>query len=165
LISGNEIPTINTQEINTEVTVPNKSTIVIGGLISDTNKRTTGGVPWLSDIPVLGYLFKDTLKNKERDELIIMIQPTVVETEADQVAVNETEKQRTILGKEAAEAAAPVTTTTTTREVSTEKTPGLPPVQTATQSTSMRVESAAPNVVNGGLPKDAPAPPSPTVEH
>jgi general secretion pathway protein D len=162
LISGNEIPTINTQEINTEVTVPDKSTIVIGGLIADTNKRTTGGVPWLSDIPVLGYLFKDTLKSKERDELIIMIQPTVVETDADQVAVNEIEKQRTILGKEASEAATPITTTTTTREVTTEKENDMPALRTATQSTTVRTESAAPNVVNGGLPKDAPAPPPPT---
>ena len=159
LISGNEIPTINTQEINTEVTVPDKSTIVIGGLISDTNKRTTGGIPFLSDIPLIGYLFKDTQKSKERDELIIMIQPTVVESDADQVAINEIEKQRTILGKEAADAAAPVTTTTTTRQITTEEGPGLPPMKTATQSTTVRTESAAPNVVNGGIPKDAPAPP------
>jgi general secretion pathway protein D len=105
IISGNNVPTILTQEINTEVTVPDKSTVVIGGLISDTLNRTTSGVPFLSDIPLLGYLFKDTTKNKERDELIIMIQPTVVETDADQIAVNEAEKQRTILGREAVEAA------------------------------------------------------------
>jgi general secretion pathway protein D len=104
-ISGNEVPTINTQEINTEITVPDKSTVVIGGLISDKTTRDTSGVPWLSDIPVLGYLFKDTTKSKERDELIIMIQPTVVETDADQIAANEAEKQRTILGREAVEAA------------------------------------------------------------
>jgi type II secretion system protein D len=162
LISGNEIPSINTQEINTEVTVPDKSTIVIGGLISDTSKRTTGGVPWLSDIPVLGYLFKDTQKSKERDELIIMIQPTVVATDADQIAVNETEKQRTILGKEAEEAAAPSTITTTTDKVTESYGPGIAPVRTDTRSTTVHTESAAPNVVNGGLPKDAPAPPSPT---
>jgi type II secretion system protein D len=104
-ISGNEVPTINTQEINTTITVPDKSTVVIGGLINDTTNRNTSGVPLLSDIPVLGYLFKDTIKSKERDELIIMIQPTVVETDADQIAVNEEEKQRTILGREAVEAA------------------------------------------------------------
>jgi type II secretory pathway component GspD/PulD (secretin) len=104
-ISGNEIPIINTQEINTEITVPNKSTVVIGGLITDTTTRDTGGVPFLSDIPLLGYLFKDTTKSKERDELIIMIQPSVVETDDDLAEVNEEEKQRTILGREAEEAA------------------------------------------------------------
>jgi general secretion pathway protein D len=104
-ISGNLVPIINTQEINTEVTVPDKSTVVIGGLITDNTSRDTSGVPFLSDIPILGYLFKDTTKSKERDELIIMIQPTVVETDADQIAVNEEEKQRTILGHEAVDAA------------------------------------------------------------
>jgi type II secretion system protein D len=104
-ISGNEVPTINTQEINTSITVPNKATVVIGGLITDNTKRDTSGVPFLSDIPVLGYLFKDTTKSKERDELIIMIEPSVIETDADQIAVNEEEKQRTILGREAVEAA------------------------------------------------------------
>ena len=105
VISGNDVPTINTQEINTEVTVPDKSTVVIGGLITDSTKRATSGVPFLSDIPLLGYLFKDTTKSKERDELIIMISPSVIETDADQIAVNEAEKQRTILGREAVEAA------------------------------------------------------------
>jgi general secretion pathway protein D len=104
-ISGNLVPIINTQEINTEVTVPNKSTVVIGGLITDNTTRDVSGVPFLSDIPVLGYLFSDTTKNKTRDELIIMIQPSVIETDADQIAVNEEEKQRTILGREAVEAA------------------------------------------------------------
>lgn len=104
-ISGNAIPIINTQEINTEITVPNKSTVVIGGLITDNTTRDGSGVPFLMDIPVLGYLFSDTKKSKERDELIIMIQPTVIETDADQLAANEAEKQRTILGREAAQAA------------------------------------------------------------
>jgi general secretion pathway protein D len=108
-ISGNFVPIITTQEINTEVTVPDKSTIVIGGLIKDIPTRDTSGVPWLSDIPILGYLFKDTKKTKERDELIIMIQPSVIETDADQIEVNEAEKQRTILGREAVEAATGVT--------------------------------------------------------
>ena len=158
LISGNEIPAILTQEINTEVTVPDKSTIVIGGLISDNNKRTTSGIPWLSDIPLLGYLFKDTTKDKERDELIIMIQPTVVETDADQIAVNEAEKRRTILGQEAIEAAgAPATaTTTTTTTTVTVKTPGA---SVAQPSIVPSASSPAPDV-GRGVPPDAPAPPS-----
>jgi hypothetical protein len=96
--------------------------------------------------------------------LIIMIQPTVVATDADQIAVNETEKQRTILGKEAEEAAGPTTIVTTTDKVTETRGNGsVIPVRTDTRSTTVRTESAAPNVVNGGLPKDAPAPPSPSV--
>lgn len=118
VISGNSIPTINTQEINTEVTVPDRSTIVIGGLITDNNTRSSSGVPWLSDIPGIGYLFKEVQKSKERDELIIMIQPTVVDTDASQVAANEAEKSRTILGREAEEAAGNTIPAATTGQAS-----------------------------------------------
>jgi hypothetical protein len=104
-ISGNSVPSILTQEINTEITVPNQSTVVIGGLIRDTTERDAGGLPWLSDIPVLGYLFGAVDKAKKREELIIMIQPSVVANDADQTAVDEEEKRRTILGHEAVDAA------------------------------------------------------------
>jgi len=140
VISGNNVPTINTQEINTEITVHDKSTVVIGGLITDTNKHDTTGVPLLSDIPVLGYLFKDTTKSKERDELIIMIQPSVVETDIDQNNVDAAEKHRTLLGQEAERAAngfsedvpkafLPPKTTTTTTTSTTYSSKGSAPVK------------------------------------
>jgi general secretion pathway protein D len=173
-ISGNSIPIINTQNIDTEVTVPDKSTIVIGGLISDTTERDTSGLPWLSDIPGIGYFFKDTKKSKTRSELIIMISPSVVETEADQVVVNEAEKRRTILGREAESsmtATAPeggaVTTQTTTQVQSSSS----PSTQTTTVTKTSPISpshslvpeasSPAPDVSHGKLPKDAPPVPSP----
>jgi general secretion pathway protein D len=184
IISGNDVPTILTQEINTEVTVPDKSTVVIGGLISDTTKRTTSGLPWLSDIPLLGYLFKDTSKSKERDELIIMIQPTVVETDADQIEVNEAEKERTILGREAVEATSKVSSSQsqnpqpqvisngTVTHISgynsktgaavivtpeNSPTPATPTGPLSGEGVVPANSSAAPDVSNGKLPKDAPA--------
>jgi len=160
VISGNSVPTINTQGINTEITVPDKSTIVIGGLISDNTTRNTSGVPFLSDIPLLGYLFKDTSKTKERDELIIMIQPTVIETDADQIAANEAEKQRTILGHDAVAAAmgsaqAAAASATTPRD--TGKAAGVPsgPHGSKSKSNVPAASSAAPDVSNGHLPPDA----------
>jgi general secretion pathway protein D len=179
VISGNSIPTILTQEINTEVTIPDRSTIVIGGLISDNDTRDESGVPFLSDIPLLGYLFKDTDKKTERDELIIMIQPTVVETDADQVAVNEEEKQRTILGREAEEAASGIKTTTTITTTRTNASAGrnsdsksiieqsseknsdesLAPVA---PNSVPAASTAAPDVGNGRMIKDNPPLISPT---
>ena len=100
-IGGNSVPTILTQELNTEITVPDKATVVIGGLISDSTTHDVSSVPFLGDIPVIGNLFKDTTKNSERDELIIMIQPTVIETAQDQILSDKTETQRTILGQDA----------------------------------------------------------------
>lgn len=189
VISGNSVPTINTQEINTEVTVPDKSTVVIGGLISDNTTRTTSGVPFLSDIPVIGYLFKDTKKNKERDELIIMIQPTVVETEEDQIAVNEEEKQRTILGKEAADAAqetvrktvvktttfhapqddgkgmitSPETVTTKTTVTTSPSSSAInPPAATPDTSIVPGASTVSPDVSHAQLPSDSKPPPGST---
>jgi type II secretion system protein D len=159
-ISGNDVPTINTQEINTVVTVPDKSTVVIGGLISDTTKHNTSGVPWLSDIPGLGYLFKDTTKSTERDELIIMIQPTVVETDAQQIAANEAEEQRTILGKEAI-AAAGATTTTVTKTVTVRTSASdaalrIPAINAETSTTTVSTKRSAEST--GTIPITAPAP-------
>jgi len=190
-ISGNSVPNIATQEINTEVTVSNNSTVVIGGLIRDTTERSAGGLPWLSDIPVLGYLFGAVDKAKKREELIIMIQPTVVANEADQITVDDEEKQRTILGREAVDAAngrqpeeksglpwAPgtpepiysgrTTTTTTTYDskgIQTRATTFNP----APRVTSPQLEpvgpgnaTASPDVAPGSMPKiNAPPPNSP----
>jgi len=107
-ISGNEVPNIDTQEINTEVTVKNNSTVVIGGLIRDTTEHSGSGIPWLSDIPVLGYLFGATDKAKKREELIIMIQPTVVAGDTDQITVDNREEGHTLLGPDVINAAAGV---------------------------------------------------------
>jgi general secretion pathway protein D len=179
-ISGNSIPIIDTQKLDTEVTVPDKSTIVIGGLISDNTERDTTGLPFLGDIPVLGYLFKDTKKTKTRTELIIMIQPTVVDTEADQIVVNEAEKARTILGKEAEESGAPTpppVTAVVTQTRTTEVSPGghgQPPVATTTTVTKTspvtpsgsivpEASTPAPDVGKARLPKDARPVPPPAV--
>ena len=104
-IGGNEVPNIDTQEINTEITVKNNSTVVIGGLIRDTTEHDGGGVPYLSDIPVLGYLFGAVDKAKKREELIIMIQPSVVANDADQITVDNRQESETILRPEVINAA------------------------------------------------------------
>jgi type II secretory pathway component GspD/PulD (secretin) len=149
VISGNSIPIIDTQKLDTEVTVPDRSTIVIGGVISDSNQRNTTGLSWLSDIPLLGYLFKDTSIDKTRSELIIMIQPSVVETDGDQVVVNEAEKARTILGREAESSdlvsLPPVAAVVEkTRETTTEPASPGHPYTTKTTSTTIRTSPVSP---------------------
>jgi general secretion pathway protein D len=178
-ISGNLIPIIDTQKIDTEVTVPDRATIVIGGLISDTTQRNANGLPFLSDIPFLGYFFSDTLKTKNRSELIIMISPTVIETDADQILANESEKARTILGHEAENtvaAPAPRIAAVVTQTRETRVRPAGPghPIPTKTTTTVTRsspvsptaslvpaASSPAPDVGKARLPEDPPAAPSP----
>ena len=72
------IPEINTRELLTTVTVPNNQTIVLGGLITTNDAETVSGIPLLSDIPGLGRLFSTKTKGVDRDELMIFIQPSIV---------------------------------------------------------------------------------------
>lgn len=74
---------LNKAEATTNVVVKDGETIVIGGLIrEDTNKSRTG-VPWLSKIPLFGYLFGNTTNDESRQEIIILLTPRVVKTPSE----------------------------------------------------------------------------------
>jgi len=77
-----KVPTIGTRELVTTVTVPNRATVVLGGLITVSDRDSVSGIPILSSIPGLGKLFSTTSKVQERQELIIFIQPTIVNSDA-----------------------------------------------------------------------------------
>ena len=103
-ISGNQVPIIATQEITTSVRVPNGSTIVLGGLITNENERRTDGIPYVSKIPVIGpILGGSTTRREEKRELIVMIQPVVVEDNDTGFRESMTEGMKTELGSDAYE--------------------------------------------------------------
>jgi len=68
--------------------------VVLGGLISDRTSRNVTGVPVLSSIPFLGYLFKTTKLTTDRSELIIMIQPVVVDKNMETQIASDAELAR-----------------------------------------------------------------------
>lgn len=76
-----EVPRISTREILTTATVPNNQTIVLGGLIVNKDSQSKSGIPILSDIPYLGRLFSDVSDVKNRSELMVFIQPSIVNSE------------------------------------------------------------------------------------
>ncbi len=82
IIDGNEIPTIGKEALVTNVTIPSGDVIVLGGLITERDEDSTSGVPILSRIPGLGKLFSTERKNLVREELVIFIQPQIVEGQA-----------------------------------------------------------------------------------
>jgi type II secretion system protein D len=82
-----EVPRITTREVLTTATVPNGQTIVLGGLIVGKNDKTKSGIPILSDIPYLGRLFSTTTDRDDRSELMVFIQPSVVQNERSLNAV------------------------------------------------------------------------------
>ena len=74
-ISG---PAIDTKNVQTQVLVENGGTVVLGGIYEQQDKTTVTKVPLLGDLPVIGYLFKNTSQINDRTELIIFITPRVV---------------------------------------------------------------------------------------
>jgi DNA polymerase-3 subunit gamma/tau len=75
--SGNQIPIIDTSEAETTVMVKDKTSIVIAGLRKDEFTTLDERVPYLSNVPVFGSLFRSGSKKKERTEVIILLTPHI----------------------------------------------------------------------------------------
>ena len=92
---GVNVPDINTQELNTTVIVPDRATILLGGLVTQQDNKNVAGVPFLSTIPLMGNLFKSTSDITNRQELVVMIQPTVVANNMELGEVSKMERDLT----------------------------------------------------------------------
>jgi type II secretion system protein D len=92
---GVNVPDINTQELNTTVIVPDRATILLGGLVTQQDNKNVAGVPFLSTIPLMGNLFKSTSDITDRQELVVMIQPTVVQNNSELDEASKTERDLT----------------------------------------------------------------------
>ncbi|TLZ19238.1 MAG: type IV pilus secretin PilQ, partial [Gammaproteobacteria bacterium] len=75
---GVNVPSIDTREIATQVLVNDGQTVVLGGILTTTQREDDTKVPYLGDIPVLGHLFKTTSHKDDKDELMIFITPKIV---------------------------------------------------------------------------------------
>ena len=69
---------IDTNKVHTSAAVPSGETIMLAGLITDGSERGSTGIPGLSRIPIIGGLFGQQSSSTTRDELIVLITPTVV---------------------------------------------------------------------------------------
>jgi len=87
-------PTTTIRSASTSVLVQNHRTAVIGGLISSDVENGRQGVPFLSDIPVLGNLFSDTSRQASKDNLLVFLTPHVVRTRDDLQALALDERQK-----------------------------------------------------------------------
>ena len=99
-IDNNDIPNISTRYIKTTVSAPNRSTVILGGLIMDRNDRSRSGFPILDRLPVIGALFSTTNKSKERNELIVLMRPEVTLTKLDMYRLREKQESKTHFGPE-----------------------------------------------------------------
>lgn len=73
------IPSINTNAINTQVLVDNGQTLVLGGIFSTSTNETIDKTPVLGDLPLVGGLFRRSLRNEEKQELLIFITPRIIQ--------------------------------------------------------------------------------------
>ncbi len=81
--SGIDSPTIQQRQIQSTVAVQTGETIALGGLIRDGTTNRVSGIPVLSDIPILGNLFKTTDDKTQRTELLVLLTPRVVRDSQD----------------------------------------------------------------------------------
>ena len=74
------VPTITTKETHTEVLVGNGDTTVLGGIYESTSTENKKAVPFLSKLPLVGFLFKSFADSDVITELLVFITPTIIET-------------------------------------------------------------------------------------
>jgi len=73
-----QLPTVNLRQLSTTVKVRNGQTVIIGGLIANREELADSQIPWLGDIPILGYLFKSRTKSVAKTELVVILQPIII---------------------------------------------------------------------------------------
>lgn len=81
-------PPINQNDLATEMIVRDGQTVVMGGMISDTENGSRDSVPLLGKIPLLRHLFTDRTTGTARNELIVMITPKVIDNEEASIRVS-----------------------------------------------------------------------------
>jgi len=75
----NGVPSIDTNEIETEVLVDNGQTLVLGGIFQTDRNVSTTKTPFLGDLPYVGRLFRRTLERDDKAELLIFITPRIIQ--------------------------------------------------------------------------------------
>jgi type IV pilus assembly protein PilQ len=83
LFSG--IPSIDTREVDTQVLVNNGETIVLGGIFEQIKRDQVDKIPFFGDLPGLGGLFRRTIKEDDKSELLIFVTPKIIR---DNIALN-----------------------------------------------------------------------------
>ncbi|GAG22517.1 unnamed protein product, partial [marine sediment metagenome] len=73
------VPAIDTRKIETQVLVNNGDTIVLGGIFQQIKTKQVFRVPLLGDLPVIGYLFRQTNSVNAKSELLIFLTPKIIQ--------------------------------------------------------------------------------------
>ncbi len=74
------VPSIDTREVKTQVLVNNGETVVLGGIYEQSNTHQVNRIPFFSELPLIGGLFKKTLVQDQKNELLVFVTPKIVKT-------------------------------------------------------------------------------------
>lgn len=98
------IPALTTRTVSTSVVIPNGQTMAIGGLMNNDDSKVVKKFPILGDIPIIGEFFKHTTNKKDRREIVILVTPTLINTNSlNKVKVSEKAREVLNEGKRALE--------------------------------------------------------------
>jgi len=81
LVKGINSPIISTKSVKTKLAVKDGQSILMGGMIYKNESDNNSGIPYMKDIPALGWLFKSRTQNTTKTELLLMVTPYVIENE------------------------------------------------------------------------------------
>lgn len=97
-----DLPQVRSQSMITHIKIESGETIIIGGLYTENISRTIRKIPFLGDIPLIGYLFKTNNNQKSSDDLLIFISPRIVSSAANigRELSERVERDRVLLEKE-----------------------------------------------------------------
>ena len=73
------VPSIDTQNVRTQVLVGNGETAVLGGIFEQAERNDISKVPFFGDLPFIGNAFKNTVRSNEKSELLIFVTPKIVD--------------------------------------------------------------------------------------
>jgi general secretion pathway protein D len=97
------VPNTDKRTLSSEIAVRNGDTVMLGGFIKNQKSTSKSGVPFLDRIPLFGNLFSSRSDSKQREELIVLMRPTVLKT-PEIAAANTIKEEQRLPGVSAAEA-------------------------------------------------------------
>jgi general secretion pathway protein D len=86
---GISSPLIQNRNISTDLSLSDGQTVMIGGMIAESRTADDVGVPYLKDIPGVGFFFRNQSLSRSRTELLVFITPYVISSDADSAAITE----------------------------------------------------------------------------
>jgi type II secretory pathway component GspD/PulD (secretin) len=151
----NGIPQISTRDTQTTVALQEDQTLIIGGLIQQTDQRNYNKIPFLGDLPLIGSVFRENVVNGTRNELIITVTPHIV-VAGDNGAFHAQQSQRLVTPPPMATlmTPAPLPTLPPTAQLPAPR-PALTPAPFLPPATIAQAPPLAPPVVQSTPPQPA----------